>query len=155
MSSSRTLGLLESPTLGGLVAGAAVAFLLLVLLLGSCLYRGQQDPDVQRGRPAARRHRVRPPAPPAPAPGPPRPPLTPPALPAPGPAHRMLLCRRAPLSGDTGSDGAAHAHAQQMFWLSRKCLSSDFLRPLASGVAAWRRQDEAAWSVHWCLSTTK
>ncbi|KAI5158311.1 Histidine-Rich Carboxyl Terminus Protein 1 [Manis pentadactyla] len=100
MPSSRTLGLLGSPTLGGLVAGAAVAFLLLVLLLGSCLYRGQQDPDVQRGRPAARRRRVRPPAPPAPAPGPPRPPLTPPALPAPGPAHRMLLCGRAPLSGE-------------------------------------------------------
>ncbi|XP_057354819.1 histidine-rich carboxyl terminus protein 1 [Manis pentadactyla] len=58
MPSSRTLGLLGSPTLGGLVAGAAVAFLLLVLLLGSCLYRGQQDPDVQRGRPAARRRRA-------------------------------------------------------------------------------------------------
>ncbi|XP_047556640.1 histidine-rich carboxyl terminus protein 1 [Lutra lutra] len=53
-SSVQMLGLV------GLIIGAAVAVLLL-LLLASCLCRGQQDlrVDVERNRPAARRNRVR------------------------------------------------------------------------------------------------
>ncbi|XP_036891894.1 histidine-rich carboxyl terminus protein 1 [Sturnira hondurensis] len=53
------LGLLESTTLVGLIAGAAVAVLLLLLLLATCLHGGQQDSDVEGNRPAVRRNRVR------------------------------------------------------------------------------------------------
>ncbi|XP_049482205.1 histidine-rich carboxyl terminus protein 1 [Panthera uncia] len=53
------LGLLGSTTLAGLITGIAMALLLLVLLLATCLYHGQRDHDVERNRPAARRNRVR------------------------------------------------------------------------------------------------
>ncbi|KAB0391862.1 hypothetical protein E2I00_011388 [Balaenoptera physalus] len=52
------LGLLGSTTLVGLIIGAAVAILLL-LLLAACLYCRQEEPDVERNHPAARRNRVR------------------------------------------------------------------------------------------------
>ncbi|XP_004372433.1 histidine-rich carboxyl terminus protein 1 [Trichechus manatus latirostris] len=52
------LGLLGSTTLVGLIAGTAVAILLLLRLLATCLYNGQQDHDVERNRPAARGNRV-------------------------------------------------------------------------------------------------
>ncbi|XP_015985951.2 histidine-rich carboxyl terminus protein 1 [Rousettus aegyptiacus] len=53
------LGLLGSTTLVGLIAGTAVALLLLLLLLATCLHGGQQDFDMERNRPAVRRNRVR------------------------------------------------------------------------------------------------
>ncbi|XP_016078325.1 PREDICTED: histidine-rich carboxyl terminus protein 1 [Miniopterus natalensis] len=53
------LGLLGSTTLVGLIAGTAVAVLLLLLLLVTCLHGGEQDHDVERNRPAVRRKRVR------------------------------------------------------------------------------------------------
>ncbi|KAM8801865.1 histidine-rich carboxyl terminus protein 1 [Rhynchonycteris naso] len=53
------LGLLWSTTLVGLITGSAVAVLLLLLLLVTCLHSGQQDPDVEQNRPAVRRNRVR------------------------------------------------------------------------------------------------
>ncbi|XP_064146965.1 histidine-rich carboxyl terminus protein 1 [Loxodonta africana] len=58
MSSIQMLGLLGSPTLVGLIVGTAVAVLLLLLLLATCLYHGQQDRDVERNRPAAGGNRV-------------------------------------------------------------------------------------------------
>ncbi|XP_065735987.1 histidine-rich carboxyl terminus protein 1 [Phocoena phocoena] len=53
------LGLPGSTTLVGLIIGAAVALLLLLLLLAACLYCRQEEPDVERNHPAARRNRVR------------------------------------------------------------------------------------------------
>ncbi|XP_003943833.1 histidine-rich carboxyl terminus protein 1 [Saimiri boliviensis] len=53
------LDLLGSATLTGWITGAAVAVLLLLLLLATCLFHGRQDCDVERNRPAARGNRVR------------------------------------------------------------------------------------------------
>ncbi|KAM5258474.1 histidine-rich carboxyl terminus protein 1 [Hipposideros larvatus] len=53
------LGLLGSTTLVGLIAGTAVAVLLLLLLLATCLHGGQWDNDVERNHQAGRRNRVR------------------------------------------------------------------------------------------------
>ncbi|XP_006102761.1 histidine-rich carboxyl terminus protein 1 [Myotis lucifugus] len=53
------LGLLGTTTLVGLIAGAALAVLLLLLVLATCLHGGQQDHDVEMNRPAVRRRRVR------------------------------------------------------------------------------------------------
>ncbi|XP_006073653.1 histidine-rich carboxyl terminus protein 1 [Bubalus kerabau] len=53
------LDLLESTTLVGLIIGTAVAFLLLLLLLAACLYSRQEEPDMERNRPTARRNRIR------------------------------------------------------------------------------------------------
>ncbi|XP_067600068.1 histidine-rich carboxyl terminus protein 1 [Pseudorca crassidens] len=53
------LGLLGSTTLVGLIIGAAVALLLLLLLLAACFYCRQEETDVERNHPAARRNRVR------------------------------------------------------------------------------------------------
>ncbi|XP_075415087.1 histidine-rich carboxyl terminus protein 1 [Tenrec ecaudatus] len=52
------LGLLGSKTLVGLIVGATVALLLLLLLLVTCLDHGQQERDVERNRPAAGRSRA-------------------------------------------------------------------------------------------------
>ncbi|XP_036289313.1 histidine-rich carboxyl terminus protein 1 [Pipistrellus kuhlii] len=53
------LGLLGSTALAGVIAGAALALLLLVLVVAACLHGGQQDHDVEMNRPAVRRNRVR------------------------------------------------------------------------------------------------
>ncbi|XP_019584646.2 histidine-rich carboxyl terminus protein 1 [Rhinolophus sinicus] len=53
------LGLLGSTTLVGLITGTALAVLLLLLLLATCLHGGQWDNDVERNQPAVRRNRVR------------------------------------------------------------------------------------------------
>ncbi|XP_075864961.1 histidine-rich carboxyl terminus protein 1 [Microcebus murinus] len=58
-SSSQVLGLLGSTALAGWILGAAVAVLLLLLLLATCLFHGQQDHDVERNHPVAGGNRVR------------------------------------------------------------------------------------------------
>nr|XP_005581391.2 histidine-rich carboxyl terminus protein 1 [Macaca fascicularis]XP_014972945.1 histidine-rich carboxyl terminus protein 1 [Macaca mulatta] len=53
------MGLLGSTALVGWITGAAVAVLLLLLLLATCLFHGRQDCDVERNRIAAGGNRVR------------------------------------------------------------------------------------------------
>ncbi|XP_025230172.1 histidine-rich carboxyl terminus protein 1 [Theropithecus gelada] len=53
------LGLLGSTALVGWITGAAVAVLLLLLLLATCLFHGRRDCDVETNRIAAGGNRVR------------------------------------------------------------------------------------------------
>ncbi|XP_042552967.1 histidine-rich carboxyl terminus protein 1 [Dipodomys spectabilis] len=53
------LGLPWNMTLAGWITCAAVAVLLLLLLLATCLFHGPRDHDVERNRPATGRNQVR------------------------------------------------------------------------------------------------
>ncbi|KAM4876576.1 histidine-rich carboxyl terminus protein 1 [Thomomys bottae] len=53
------LGLPGNVTLVGWITCAAVAVLLLLLLLATCLFHGPRGHDVERNRPAAGRNQVR------------------------------------------------------------------------------------------------
>ncbi|ELK34237.1 hypothetical protein MDA_GLEAN10021591 [Myotis davidii] len=90
------LGLLESTTLLGLITGAALAVLLLLLVLATCLHGGQQDhnePFSCKEKPSSADSALV-----LPSPGPPGTLSPPPPSPPSGPWTSHAPCRTAPPS---------------------------------------------------------